>query len=114
MAKMIKVVKVVPMVKVGKMAKMVKVVKGVKVAPGFRYTGRLPQSQGAMRGAGGLRLHSNDLCIWPMEFHSSGNSSKKTTTSTANNNRFEVGNLRELINKLTRWGLIQTRSELDN
>ena len=98
-AKMIKVVKVVPMVKVGKMAKTVKVIKVVKVAPGFRHTGRLPQSQGAMHGAGGLRLHSNDLCIWPVKFHSSGNSSKKTTTSTTNNNRFEVGNLWELINK---------------
>ena len=97
-AKMIKVVKVVPMVKVGKMAKTVKVIKVVKVAPGFRHTGRLPQSQGAMHGAGGLRLHSNDLCIWSVKFHSSGDSSKKTTTSTANNNRFEVGNLRELIN----------------
>ena len=80
------------------MAKMVKVVKVVKIALGFRHTGRLPQSQGAMHGAGGLRLHSNDLCIWSMKFHSSGDSSKKTTTSTANNNRFEVGNLRELIN----------------
>ena len=82
-----------------KMAKMVKVVKVVKIALGFRHTGRLPQSQGAMHGAGGLRLHSNDLCIWSMKFHSSGDSSKKTTTSTTNNNRFEVGNLWELINK---------------
>ena len=107
-AKMIKVVKVVPMVKVGKMAKMVKVVKVIKVALGFRHTGRLPQSQGAMHGAGGLRLHSNDLCFWPVKFHSSGDSSKKTTTSTANNNRFEVGNLWELINKLIPWGLNKT------
>ena len=81
-----------------KMVKVVKVVNVVKIALGFRHTGRLPQSQGAMHGAGGLRLHSNDLCIWPVKFHSSGNSSKKTTTSTANNNRFKVGNLRELIN----------------
>ena len=77
---------------------MVKGVKVVKVVLGIRHNGRLPQSQGAMHGAGGLRLHSNDLCIWPVKFHSSGDSSKKTTTSTANNNRFEVGNLRELIN----------------
>ena len=81
------------------MVKVAKMVKVVKIALGFRHTGRLPQSQGALHGAGGLRLYSNDLCIWSVKFHSSGNSSKKTTTSTTNNNRFEVGNLWELINK---------------